>query len=253
MIDSVLTESDAASVERATPAMQSRLARLRAVDWVPLLLLLLIVASFGLRFVWLNQPDDALIFDEQYYVNAARVILGWPVAQDAPYADAQAGLDPNTEHPPGAKLLMAASMRLFGDNGIGWRLPSVLFGTLSIPLLYGIVRLAGGTKAIALLATFLFAFDNLVLVHSRIATLDVFMVTFLLLGIYCYLARWPTLAGLALVAATLCKIGGIYGIGVLIVFEGLRFVRARIESERWQLEPLRPLLVTTIVYIVALP
>jgi predicted membrane-bound dolichyl-phosphate-mannose-protein mannosyltransferase len=253
MMETSVPEIDATDAKRRWPRVVHGLVRLQAVDLAPLLLLLLVITSFGFRMIWLDKPDGALIFDESYYVNAARVILGWPVADGAPYAGEQPGLDPNTEHPPGAKLLIAGSMWLLGDNAIGWRLPSVIFGTLSIPLLYGIVRKVGGTKAIALLATFLFAFDNLVLVHSRIATLDIFLLCFLLLGLYCYLQGWPTLAGLALVLATLCKIQGLYGIGVLVAFEGLRLVRARFETKRWRLKQLWPLLLMTVVYLLALP
>lgn len=246
------TTGGAGTVEAPARFGARQLAWLRAVDWTPWLLLVLVVGSFGFRYVWLAKPDGALIFDEKYYVNAVRVMLDLPVPPGAPYADRQRGLDPNAEHPPGAKLLIAASMRAFGDNGYGWRVPSVLFGTLSILLVYGIARQLGAKK-VALLATFVYAFDNLVLVHSRIATLDIFLTTFLLLGVYCYLLGRPTLAGLAFVAATLCKIGGIYGPAAMVVFEGLRFVRARFESGRWRLEQLRPLLIMAIVYLVSLP
>lgn len=253
MIETTVPESDVVPTERRWLPLLRGLRRLQAVDWTPLILMLLIVCSFGFRLIWLDKPDGSLIFDENYYVNAARVILGLPVDAEAPYAGEQPGLDPNTEHPPGAKVLIAASMWLLGDNALGWRLPSVLFGTLSIALLYGIVRQIGGTKAMALMATFLFAFDNLVLVHSRIATLDIFLVCFLLLGLYCYFMGWSTLAGLALVCATLCKIQGLYGVGVLMLFEALRFVRTRYELKRWAFDKLRPVLVMTVVYFVALP
>jgi dolichyl-phosphate-mannose-protein mannosyltransferase len=235
----------------ATPA--ARLGdRLRAIAWTPWLLVLLIGVSLVLRLLWLDKPTGALIFDESYYVNAARVILDLPVPAGAPYASAPRGLDPNTEHPPLAKLLMAASMRLFGDNAWGWRLASVLFGTLSIPLVYGIARLLGGTGPVALLAAFIYAFDNLVFVHSRIGTLDIFVVAFLLLGLYLYLRGWAIPSGLALVAATLCKIGGIYGLGVLWIFVGLNLLRTRATEGRWCFGSLRPLLVTTITYAVGL-
>ena len=253
MIEPTVPEVDVVPVERRWLPLLRGLRRLGAVDWTPLILMLLIVSSLGFRLIWLDKPDGSLIFDENYYVNAARVILGLPVDAEAPYAGEQPGLDPNTQHPPGAKLLIAASMSLLGDNALGWRLPSVLFGTLSIALLYGIVRQVGGTKAMALMASFLFAFDNLVLVHSRIATLDIFLVCFLLLGLYCYFMGWSTLAGLALVGATLCKIQGLYGVGVLMLFEGIRFIRMRFELKRWAFEKLRPVLVMTVVYIVALP
>src|SRR5204863_4781122 len=94
------------------------------------LLLVLLATSFALRMLWLAAPDGALIFDEKYYVNAARVILGIPPGQDT-YTEDALGRDPNTEHPPLAKLLIAASMAVLGDNPYGWRIPSVAFGTTS--------------------------------------------------------------------------------------------------------------------------
>lgn len=253
MIETTAPETAAGELPNASGRVVRYLARLRAIDWTPLLLMLLVNASFGFRMLWLEKPDGALIFDEQYYVNAARAILGWPVAAGDPYADAQPGFDPNTEHPPGAKLLIAASMWLFGDNALGWRLASVAFGTLSVPLLYGIVRQVGATKGGALLASFLYTFDNLVLVHSRIATLDIFVVSFLLLGLFCYLARKPTFAGLAFAAATLCKINGVYGIAAIIGFEALRFTGRWIEKTGWKPIHLHRLLVMIVVYVVALP
>jgi predicted membrane-bound dolichyl-phosphate-mannose-protein mannosyltransferase len=211
------------------------------------------LASLVLRTLWLTKPEGALIFDEAFYVNAARVILKWPVPEGLPYADQAGGLDPNREHPPLGKLLIATSMSTFGDNAWGWRLPSVLFGVLSIPLVYAIAVQLGGTKAMGVLAAFLFAFDNLVFVHSRIATLDIFLVFFLLLGVYAYLAGEPLLAGVAFALATLCKIGGVYGVAAIVLFEGLRLLRDRLARGRWQLVGLRPLLIMLVAYAVLFP
>jgi dolichyl-phosphate-mannose-protein mannosyltransferase len=232
-------------------ATRPRLARVLTRPWVRLALLLLV--ALLLRGVWLTKPNNSLIFDEYYYVNAARHILGWRVPSNDPYISRPTGIDPNSEHPPLAKLLIAGSMRIFGDNGVGWRLPSVLLGTFSILLVYGIVRRVEAREHVAFLAAFLYAFDNLVFVHSRIATLDIFFVTFMLLGIFLYLSNQVEFAALALVVSTLCKIAGVYGIAVLIAYEALKIVRARIESGRWSFGVVRRLAALVGIYIVFLP
>jgi predicted membrane-bound dolichyl-phosphate-mannose-protein mannosyltransferase len=185
----------------------------------------LLAVSVMLRLFWLAQPNGALIFDEKYYVNAARVILGIPPSQDV-YQDAMPGWDPNTEHPPLAKLLVAGSMLVLGDTPSGWRLPSVVLGTLSILLMYGITRRVGADAYTGLLAAGLLAFDNLMFVHSRIFTLDVFQLTFMLLGVYWYLGGRSSLAGVGFAMAALCKLGGIFGIFAMVGYEGLLLVRS---------------------------
>ena len=253
MIEATPPQAAVDQPPRVRGRLGGHLVRVRTLDWSWVLLTLLLVVALGCRLLWLDKPDGQLIFDEEYYVNAARVILGWPVAPDAPYATAPAGFDPNTEHPPAAKLLIAASMWLVGDNALGWRLASVAFGMLSILLLYGVVRQLGAPPRVARLAAFVYAFDNLVLVHSRIATLDIFVVSFLLLGVYAYLAGKPTVAGLACVAATLCKLTGVYSLVALVAFEGLRLLRRWLEQTGVNRAQLQRLLWTIVVYLVALP
>jgi predicted membrane-bound dolichyl-phosphate-mannose-protein mannosyltransferase len=157
-----------------------------------------------------------------YYVNAARNILGLPQSIGGegkpPYPDATRGMDPNHEHPPLAKLMIAFSMLLIGNNGYGFRLPSVVFGTLSILVLYLLLKRVSGDKLLSLIAAFLFSFDNLVFVHSRIATLDIFVLFFMILGFYWYFGKNMILSGVAFALSTLCKIGGLYGILVVAIY-----------------------------------
>jgi|SRR6185312_17026617 len=108
----------------------SQWAALRArVD--PVLALLLAVGLWARAFR-LSKPGGALIFDEAYYVQDARVILGQVVTLDHLPAHTMSGLDPNSEHPPLAKLIMAAAMHLFPRQDAAWRIPSVILGVLSI-------------------------------------------------------------------------------------------------------------------------
>ncbi|MDA8219078.1 MAG: glycosyltransferase family 39 protein [Dehalococcoidales bacterium] len=194
----------------------------------------LLLGTLLLRLLWLDQPSGDLIFDEVYYVNAARVILGWPVPEGAPYADAAQGIDPNAEHLPLAKVMLAGSMQLFGDNAYGWRLPSVLLGTAAVGLLYLIVRRVTGRDGLALFAAFLFSLDNLVFIHSRIATLDIYMLAFMLGGVYLHVAGRPLLAGAVLALSALAKLTGIYALGALFAFEALRFLLRPEVREAWR-------------------
>ena len=202
----------------------SSLRRLFAVDFHPRknlydhAFMYLFIVSAVLRLIWLDKPTGMLVFDETYYVNVARIILRLP-QQPNVFASAVPGIDSvNQEHPLLAKLLIALSMSVIGDNGWGWRLPSVVFGILSIFLLYLLLKKTAGNPMIALMGAFLFSFDTLVFVHSRIATLDIFVLGFMLLGFYWYFSGRTKLSALGMALATLCKISGIYGALTIAVF-----------------------------------
>jgi 4-amino-4-deoxy-L-arabinose transferase-like glycosyltransferase len=204
--------------------------RIRQVlgDPGPVLGLLLVVALI-LRLAWLNIPVQGLIFDEAYYVNAARVILHLPATTH--YADAVPGFDPNTEHPALGKLLIAGSMAILGDNAIAWRLPSVLFGMLALVAVYLIARDTTKSRWLPIAVTAFVAFDNLTFVQGRIGTLDILVLAPMLLGSWLAIRRRWILAGVALGLALLIKITAIYGVGAVLLYwfvtEGWPILRAR--------------------------
>jgi predicted membrane-bound dolichyl-phosphate-mannose-protein mannosyltransferase len=188
----------------------------------------LLAVAAGLRCYRLGDWPGQLIGDEGWYVQDARVILGLPLPdlKGLP-AHPMSGIDPNAEHPPLAKLIMAGSMKLFGNTDIAWRIPSVVLSTLGILLLYLIVQRLGGNRRLALFAAFVLAFDNLSFVQGRIAMLEVYLITFILLGTWLYLSELPELAGIAFALATLCKINGLLGLGAVLLYEAaLGFRRA---------------------------
>jgi predicted membrane-bound dolichyl-phosphate-mannose-protein mannosyltransferase len=222
----------------ATPAPPSFLGAL--FTNAPLLALLSIAAS--LRAFRLGQPGGALIGDEVYYVQAARVMLGLPVVFHHLPGTAASGLDPNAEHPPLAKLIMAGFIAVFGDRDFAFRIPSVVLGTLSIALFHQIVLQLGGTRRQALFAAFAMTFDNLSFVHGRIATLDVYIVAFSLLGTWLYFGSCFELAGVAFGVASLCKINGFLGLFALFLYEGIRTLGSPWRAY-WRRA--RPLLLTT--------
>jgi dolichyl-phosphate-mannose-protein mannosyltransferase len=195
------------------------------------LFLVLFVIDIVLRAIWLDKPTGSLIFDEWYYVNVARVILGLPQSVGSngqpPYPNAQIGLDPNHEHPPLAKLFIAGSMYLFGDNGFGWRIPSVIFGSLAVLVFYLLMKRISNYKIVPIVATFLFSFDNLIFVQSRIAILDIFTLAFMLLGLYWYFSGRPYLSALGMALSTLTKITGAAGFVIIVIVQAARFVSRR--------------------------
>lgn len=238
-----LDERSASTEAERTPGLIARLTAgirngLREPERV---LAAVLLTAFVARAVWLALPAGNLIFDEAFYVNAARVILGWNLSPDAHYAGAVAGLDPNQEHPPLGKLLMAASMAIFGDNGLGWRLPSVIAAMIALVALYKIVRATGESAWLGALAVGLFAFDNLALVHGRIGTLDMMVLAPILLGAWAALrGKWFT-AGCLNGVGLLIKLTALYGLLALLVLVALVFLGALRSEHRIQRVHFRPL------------
>ncbi len=210
---------------------------------------LLLIAAFAARVVWLDLPPHSLIFDEAYYVNAARILLGWTVEPGAHYAGATAGLDPNMEHPPLGKLILAGSMLVFGDNGLGWRIPSVIAGMAALAALYGIVRAAGESAWLAVLAVGFLAFDNLTLVHSRIGTLDMLVLAPILVGAWLALRdRWA-LAGICVALGMLVKLTAVYGLVAILTLLLIRMATTWRTERRLRVADVRPAVTLVIVSV----
>ena len=203
----------------------------------PLVLLaVLSVASFGLRVAFLDDPcmrpcrtaaDHTLIFDEIYYVNAARVIAGIRPPSGQRYVGTPLGDDPNAEHPQGVKLVMAGMIELFGDGPFAWRIGSIVMGTLALLGMFVLARAAGAGRWPALVAAALFAADNLLLVAGRIGTLDIYAVTAMIWAAALYLRRRPLLAGAVLGVGCACKEVTPYALLVFALLEAARLWRSR--------------------------
>jgi dolichyl-phosphate-mannose-protein mannosyltransferase len=139
------------------------------------------VGAAALRLPNLGTPTG-LVFDEIFYARiACRFVID----------TAQCGIDDvvSGAHPPLGNWLIGIGIRLFGYDEFGWRIASAIAGTLSVVLLYVLVRrlLAGhvpasGATVGAAAAAALLATDFLDLVQSRVAMLDSF-VTMLVLAV----------------------------------------------------------------------
>ena len=137
-------------------------------------------------------------------------------------------------HPPLAKWLIGAGIRLVGNSPLGWRIVPFVLGTLSIAVLYLLTRRLFDSTLSAALAASLFALDTLYFVLSRTAMLDIFVLFFGLVMFLCFVydrdaglstsgARrlrdrpWLIGAGLAGGAATASKWSGGYLLAGVIV------------------------------------
>jgi len=263
---------------RALRALAGRwlvvIKRLLADPLAPITALsVILLLSLFARVYDLSQPctkpcqtpaSHTLIFDESYYVNAARVIAGvappagdsygtGPVCTSVPVGTtcrAPYGDDPNAEHPQLAKVIIAGSIKLFGDNPKGWRLPSVLFGLIALAAIYTLVTGLGGSGWLAVGATSVMALDNLLLVHGRIATLDIFGIAMMLISANFYVRRRWVLAGVALGIAGNMKETSLYLAAGFILLEALRVLRALCvdkSAKGWVQENLRPAFTVTVV------
>ncbi len=205
----------------------------RALDnrWAPrIALCLILIFSFGGKAIDLSQPcckvhKPDLIFDESYYVNAARVIVGINPPANMPYHEAPLYKDPNAEHPQLAKLGIAAGIEVFGDDPTGWRAGSILFSLIALIALYALVRACGGGPWLAVGASAVMTLDNLMLVHGRIGTLDIYAVAMMIVSAAFYMRKRPLLAGLALGVAACMKEVALALLFVFVLLEGLQVAR----------------------------
>ena len=119
-------------------------------------------------------------------------------------------------HPPLGKLIISIGIRIFGMTPFGWRFMGALFGVLMLPLLYILLKLMFGCTAAAAAATFVFAFDFMHFVQTRIATIDTYAVFFILasfLFMFMFVRQNPDETRLRLRLLPLGLSGTLWGVG----------------------------------------
>jgi 4-amino-4-deoxy-L-arabinose transferase-like glycosyltransferase len=172
---------------------------------------------FTVHLFYINTPPYKIGDEPSYVGEANRILSGQPMWF--------------LEHPPLGKLFIAGGIFLFGDNAVGWRIFPVLFGVASIFIFYLLcTQLIKNSREnlnnpevantkwskpavfIPVMSTFLFAFENLSFVMAHMAMLDVFYVTFMLLGFLFYLKQRFVLCGIAMGLSLLCKETAVFGV-----------------------------------------
>lgn len=170
---------------RTADRLRNRMPNDWKIAW--LLALGVTVLAFVLRLVSLSRPEN-MVFDEIYYAKDAYALLqsgfehNWDEGSDgAAIAGDFSGMQESGSfivHPPVGKWLIAAGIQVFGFNSIGFRLPSVLFGSLLILVVILLTRRLSRSTMIGVTAGLLLTFDGLHFTMSRIALLDIFQAFF---------------------------------------------------------------------------
>ena len=192
-------------------------------DPLPLHFLLALI-FLSLCLVRLAVPSTPF-FDEVHYLPAARAIIdvSHPV---------------NIEHPPLGKQLIALGIAIAGDTPWGWRIMSALAGALAILAAMRATWFASQSSLASVLAGVFLASGFPLLVHARIAMLDIFMCAFLFLALWmCAGAvreaetgrRRLAIAGVALGCAMASKWNAV----PLAMLPGLTFLAARARVAGW--------------------
>lgn len=183
-----------------------------------ILLWLIVLAGLFLRLKNIAVPAK-IYFDEIYYVNAAKDYLKFVP-------------DTNWVHPPLGKMIMALGILAVGDYSVGWRIMGALIGTAMIIILYVLAKKIFKSEFTGLSCAFLFAICPFNIAQSRIATLDIYLSFFVLLGfyfLYLYIdsekkpAMFLLLSSVSFGLSCACKYSGIFGViaaVIILVFYG---------------------------------
>lgn len=154
--------------------------------------------AFFLR-IWKVGTPDEFAFDETYYAKDAWSLMTHGYARDHVEDADKLILNGDTRgfwrddpsmavHPDVGKWIIGAGEKLFGLDPTGWRIPSVVVGSLMILVMIRLVRRLTGSTVLGCVAGLLLCFDGLQFVLSRLALLDIFVAFFTLCAVHCVIA-----------------------------------------------------------------
>lgn len=212
-------------------------------------LIILTLLAFIIR-IWRIEEPNALVFDEYYYAQAA-------------YCYVKNLTDPNWVQPPLGKEIISIGILIFGYNTFGWRIMSVIFGTLTVTLIYLIANEIFHKPFISFSSALILTFDPFHFIHSRVALLDIFLTFFILLGFYTYIKHlkqivkfksliWLILSSIAFGCALATKWPALFVITAIILIP--HFGRL-IKSEEGKITISKPLINTPlrIIMLIIIP
>ena len=161
-----------------------------------------ILISLILHVFVIAHPQFLQIWDESIFIELMRDFLKGE--DHAPY------------QLPGLNLFQGSATVIFGDNWFSWRVPSVIFGMLSLLVFYKVFCHYTSERN-ALLATTLLSFDTIFFVHSTLFLRDVPLMFFGIFSFYLYLKKKYYLAAIVLGFAFFIKETAIFFFFLIII------------------------------------
>ncbi len=153
----------------------------RLRGWITTAVLTLIGGLTRIWHVGSATDNGTPLFDEKYYaVQAAEVARNNGVEDNQAYGV--------VVHPPLGKQLIALGEKLLGYTPTGWRLASVIAGTIVVLLMVRVVRRMTRSTLMGAIAGILVICDGVSYVQARTALLDVFQELFVLAAFSCLIA-----------------------------------------------------------------
>lgn len=202
-----VTSEVRAEYREAGVSRRTTLKSLRSFNFATLLLILSFLA---VRLLIVNFPgpepgeryyETGFVFDEVYYVKAARSLLE--------------GESTNHEHPPLVKVLIMFGITIFGDNPLGWRFFSILFSSISVGLLFLLMLSLTRNQFASFSAALLFSFDIMAFNIGQIGMLDGVALTFVLAASIMLVKERYDSSGLLFGLSLLCKLSSIFSLGII--------------------------------------
>ncbi|GAB3207461.1 dolichyl-phosphate-mannose--protein mannosyltransferase [Marinactinospora thermotolerans] len=185
------------------PSLRSRLVppmpRPAWVGWLAAVLVALFAGA--LRFIRLGEPAQ-IYFDETYYAKDAFALREFGVEHESlenadellaqGVHDIWTGGGDFVVHPPLGKWLIALGDSVWGllpfgvsMSPTGWRVAAAFFGALSVLLLVRVALRMTRSVLLGATAGLIMALDGLHFTMSRIAMVDIFLMTWVLAGFAC--------------------------------------------------------------------
>lgn len=132
----------------------------------------LLGAAFVLR-CWGLTDISGYVLDESFHVPSALSLLEYGTP-----------LTSNWTHPPLGALILMYSIQLFGNDPFAWRIGCVVFGTLTVGMLFGVARELWGDTRIAFTSALLLTVDPSHIFYSRTTMMEIPVMFFFLAFFY---------------------------------------------------------------------